>query len=72
MRIGLVFSWAIRQAFGYKKGEYIIALLAGPLGILLNAATQERAQQVVDEINGIARDQIAQLNVAAGNSTRPA
>ena len=53
MNLSKVAQWMIRQALGTKRGAMLIELLAGPLGVVIDLATQGRATEALAKLDGI-------------------
>lgn len=63
MNIGKLAAWAIRQALGKKRGEAVLALLSGPIGMILDRAILGgRAQTELSKIEADARRVLASLS----------
>ena len=47
MNLSKVARWMLRQALGTKRGEMVIAMLLGPVGVILDLALQGRATEAL-------------------------
>lgn len=57
MKIGKFGQWLIRQALGSKRGEAAIALLSGPVGLVVDRALLGgRAQAELLKIEALAAE----------------
>lgn len=63
MNIGKLGSWLIRQALGAKRGEAVLALLNGPIGMVLDRAILGgRAATELSKLEADARRALAQIS----------
>jgi hypothetical protein len=61
MNLSKVSRWLIRQALGSKRGDVVVAMLAGPIGSIIDMALSGRASDALsrlDEAFGALRDAI--------------
>ena len=51
-----VVRWALRQGLGRARGEVVIGLLSGPLGLLIDLATGGKIAQALGQVDKAAAD----------------
>lgn len=62
MNIGKFAQWMIRQVLGKKRGEAVIALLSGPVGLVLDRALLGgRAQAELLKIEAAATEALGRI-----------
>lgn len=53
MKLGIFTRWALEQGLGVKRGQLVIELLSGPLGLLINHVADGRPQKALESLGGI-------------------
>ena len=53
MNLSKAAQWLIRQALGTKRGEMAIALLTGPVGMILDLASKGQATEALGKLDGV-------------------
>lgn len=56
MNLPWIVRWALRQGLGKARGEVVIGLLSGPLGLLIDYATGGKIAHALGQVDKAAAD----------------
>ncbi len=53
MNLSKAAQWILKQSLGTKRGEMVIALLSGPVGAILDLASNGKGTEALGKLDGV-------------------